>query len=48
LFSVLFYFLGIGFTSIVSKIFRRQFIEKAFSNSSWKKVDKQTTLTKQY
>lgn len=45
--SLAFYFLGVGPTKIVSLLFRKQFLQKSFSSSAWRKVNK-VNLEKQY
>ena len=45
--SLLFYFLGIGLTRIISFVFNKHFLERSFTDSSWKKT-KKTNLEKQY
>jgi hypothetical protein len=45
--SIIFYFFGIGLTKIIAIFFNKQFLEKSFSSSSWKKVGK-NNLEKQY
>lgn len=42
----LIYFLGIGPSAIIAKIFGKQFLDKASPNSNWQKINKKQ-LTKQ-
>ncbi|MDQ3008426.1 MAG: hypothetical protein M3Q81_02405 [bacterium] len=48
IFTFLFYFIGIGLTSLVAKIFRKRFTESHFTQSSWKVARPKLELFKQY
>lgn len=41
------YFLGIGLTAIVAKIFNKKFLDSA-KNSTWKKANYKTNLRKMF
>jgi hypothetical protein len=40
------YFLGIGLSAIIAKIFGKKFLDKSSDNSNWQKINKKQ-LTKQ-
>ncbi len=42
----LIYFLGIGVSAIIAKIFAKKFLNKSADNSNWQKINKKQ-LTKQ-
>lgn len=42
------YFLGIGLTSLVAKVFQWQFLNRNFKNSSWQSVTGSSKITKMF
>jgi len=42
------YFIGIGLTSLVAKIFQRQFLLRSANQSTWQPITGSSKLTKMY
>lgn len=48
LFANLFYFLGVGLTSLLAKLFGKQFLDKKKQGSSWQAAKNKLNLDRQF